>query len=509
MSEQESKSAGPDFAAGVPASSLPDGEAVRGHVGEDPVIVVRKADQIYAIGASCSHYGGPLNEGLIVGDTVRCPWHHACFDLKSGQALRPPALNPVTRWKVERRGDQVVVKDRLPEPARPTPKGRQPGRVVIIGGGAAGGAAASKLRREGFGGSITMISADSNAPYDRPNCSKDYLAGHAQEEWMPLWSDGYYRDQQIEIQLGKRAASIDVRQKKVALEGGDSISYDALLLATGADPVRLTFPGSDLPHVFTLRTLADSRAIIAASNGKMRAVVLGASFIGLEVAWSLRERGLEVHVIAPEQVPMDRILGPDVGRHIQRLHEGHGVVFHLGRTAKAIDRQSVTVSDDSKLGADVVVMGVGVRPTVRLAEGAGLAVDNGVVVDEYLATNAPGIYAAGDIARWPDPHTGEKIRVEHWVVAQRQGQVAAENILGARRRFDSVPFFWSQHYDVKVAYVGHAQRWDRAAIAGDIEKGDFRVDYFKDGRRLAVATVGRDLQSLQAEAEMERALSRA
>jgi NADPH-dependent 2,4-dienoyl-CoA reductase/sulfur reductase-like enzyme len=378
---------------------------------------------------------------------------------------------------------------------------------VIVGGGAAGGAAANKLRKEGFPGDITIISADSSAPYDRPNCSKEYLSGHALAEWMPLWGEDYYRDQQIDLKLNTRVQAIDARAKKAVLDGGQELAFDALLLATGADAIRLTFPGSDLPRVFTLRTIADSQKIIGACQDKKRALVLGASFIGLEVAWSLRERGLEVHVVAPEAVPMERVLGREVGGFIQRLHENHGVTFHLGLTAKAIERASAALSDGSQVEADVVVMGVGVRPSIRLAEDAGLKVENGVLVDEYLATSAPDIWAAGDIARWPDPHTGGRIRVEHWVVAERQGQTAALNILGDRVRFDAVPFFWSAHYDKTISYVGHASSWDRTEIDGDLVGGEFRVDYFKGGSRLAVATVGRDLQSLEAEAAMERSIA--
>jgi NADPH-dependent 2,4-dienoyl-CoA reductase/sulfur reductase-like enzyme len=406
------------------------------------------------------------------------------------------------RWKVEVRDGKVYVTDRLPERPRPKRSGAQPGRVVIIGGGAAGGAAANTLRREGFGGAITMISADADAPYDRPNCSKDYLAGHAPAEWMPLWGDDYYRDQGIDLRLNTRAAAIDPRGRAVTLEGGATVGYDALLLATGADPVRLPISGASLPHVFTLRTLSDSKRIIGAVEGKASAVVIGASFIGLEVAWSLIERKLDVHVVAPERTPMERTLGPEFGSFLKRLHESHGVRFHLGLTPVAVGPDSVTLSDGSALRADVVVMGVGVRPSTALAASAGLTTDDGVIVDEFLQA-APGIWVAGDIANWPDSRLGGRLRTEHWAVAQRQGQAAARNILGNRVRFDAVPFFWSAHYDVRIAYVGHARTWDRVVIDGDPGKSDFRVDYFSRGKKLAVATVGRDLESLRAEAELE------
>ena len=506
MSATPSETAGPDLASGVSTDSISEGRMLLGHVGEDAVLLARRGNAFFAIGATCSHYSGPLAEGLIVDDTVRCPWHHACFSLRTGEALHGPALGPVACWATEVRGDKVFVREKTePAPAVRFASTRgAPQKMVIVGGGGAGFAAAEMLRRQSFQGSIVVLSDDDAPPVDRPNLSKDYLAGSAPEDWVPLRGDDFYAEQHIDLRLSTTVAGIDVRAREVALGDGSKLGYDRLLLATGAEPVRLPLPGMDLPHVHTLRTLRDCRAIIAQAATARRAVVIGASFIGLEVAASLRTRAIEVHVVAPEKRPMERILGPQMGDFVRSLHEEHGVVFHLEDTATAIAAGRVTLKSGGTLEADLVVVGVGVRPRLALAEQAGLAIDRGVKVDACLETSAPGIFAAGDIARWPDPRSAAPIRVEHWVVAERQGQTAALNMLGAREKFAAVPFFWSQHYDVPINYVGHAETWDELAIDGDIAARDCVLRYKLGGRVLAVASIYRDLESLTAEAAMER-----
>jgi NADPH-dependent 2,4-dienoyl-CoA reductase/sulfur reductase-like enzyme/nitrite reductase/ring-hydroxylating ferredoxin subunit len=506
MADQKASPAGPDLSSGVMLSDF-SGDMLLGHVGDEEVLLVRSGAEIFAIDAHCSHYHGPLAEGVVDGEYVRCPWHHACFDLRTGEATRAPALNALAVWNVERDGERIVVKQKRDQP-KPRIKGvvDAPSRIVIVGGGAAGFAAAEMLRRQDYLGSIVMLSQEAAAPVDRPNLSKDYLAGGAPEDWLPLRPDEFYREAKIDLRLGVEVASIETKAKQVLLASGEGIPYDRLLLATGAEPVKLPIPGADQPHVHLLRSLKDCHAIIASAKDARRAVVIGASFIGLEVAASLRARDIEAHVVGLEQRPMERVLGAEMGDFVRALHEEHGVIFHLGDTVTSIDGKRASLKSGGVIEADLVVIGVGVKPRLALAEKAGLATDRGVKVDAYLETSVPGIYAAGDIARWPDRHSGQNIRVEHWVVAERQGQTAARNMLGQRELFDDVPFFWSQHYDVPINYVGHAEKWDKIEVDGEIGGRDCLVRYRSGGRVLAVASIYRDVASLEAEIAMEKAI---
>ena len=505
MGQDETKLTGPDLGQGIPTESLADGQMLVGHAHGKAVLLVRVGQEVFAVSPHCTHYNGPLAEGLLIGETVRCPWHHACFDVRTGEAVRAPALSPVTCWEVARDDGVIKVGEKR---AQPQPRTRieptaKPERIVIVGGGAAGFAAAEMLRRVGYGRSLVMLSSDSALPYDRPNLSKDYLAGTIPFDYVPLRDQSFYEENHIETQLGKTVVELDVRAHELLLSSGERVAYDRLLLATGAEPLRLTIPGAEQPHVKTLRSLADSDAIIDAAKTSNRAVVIGASFIGLEVAASFRARKLEVHVVAPDKRPMERILGPEMGDFIRTLHEEHGVIFHLETKPKAIDKM-VHLENGETIEADLVVVGIGVRPRLGLAENAGFDLDRGVAVDQYLETSVPGIFAAGDIARWPDPYSGENIRVEHWVVAERQGQAAALNMLGQRAPFSQVPFFWSQHYDVPINYVGHAEAWDEIQIDGDVMNKDCLLRFKRHGRVAAVASIFRDLQSLRAEVVMER-----
>jgi len=482
---------------GIPWADLADGASVLGKADGDDVLVVRVGNEAFAVGAACTHYSGPLAEGLVVGTTVRCPLHHACFDLRTGEALRAPAFNSLACWSVERRGDRVYIGAKR-DPVRPSARpATSPDSVVILGLGGAGAAAAEMLRRRGYDGPVTIIDEDPSAPVDRPNLSKDYLSGHAEPEWIPLWPEGFAEEHRITVRR-TRAKSLDLSGKRVVLEDGQVVRYEALILAMGAEPNHLNIPGA-----LVLRSFADANAIIKAAGHAKRAVVIGSSFIGLEVAASLRERGLAVDVVSQESRPLERVVDPRVSGMIRSLHEDHGVRFHMGAEVARIEPSQVTLRDGSTIDADLVIAGIGVKPRIALAQVAGLAVDNGVLVNEYLETSKPGVWAAGDIARWPDPHTGHRLRIEHWVVAERQGQVAADNVLGLKQRFDVVPYFWSQHYDMTVRYLGFSLPWQHVTIAGDLAAHHASVVY-RAGKTVGFASIDENRLNLKAEVAMER-----
>jgi nitrite reductase/ring-hydroxylating ferredoxin subunit/thioredoxin reductase len=461
MGSEKQELEGPDLTQGVPLDELGEGVILTGHANGEPVVVVRAGGEVFALDANCTHYGVPLGGGVVVDGTLRCPAHHSRFDLRTGEAVAAPALRPAGCWATEERDGRVFVTGKraatTAAPAIPSPAG-MPSSVVIVGAGAAGSACAEMLRREGFAGTVTMIDATPDGPVDRPNLSKDYLAGNAPEEWIPLFPPEWYAQNRIDLVLGTRVTGIDTAERRVKLMNGRTFEYDALLIATGSEPVRLPMSQREVPHLFYLRTLADSRAIIRAAENAKRAVVVGSSFIGLEVAASLRARGLHVDVVSQEALPLGSILGPELGWTLQRLHEDHGVKFHLKDGVAAIDAKTVTLKSGPAIEADLVVAGIGVRPGIALGQWAGLKVEGGIVVD---------------------------------------------NMLGRGERFAAAPFFWSTHYDVTVSYVGHAEKWDALEIDGDPRAHDCTAVYRKGGRPLAVATIARDRASLRAEAGME------
>lgn len=481
-------------------SDLNDGEMKEISAGETRILLARVGGEFHAVGAACTHYGAPLAEGALCGTRIVCPWHHACFDVATGALEEPPALDSLPRYEVRVEDGRVLVRVPLEAEDRVTPRmsrrdANDTRLFVILGAGAAGYAAAQTLREDGFRGRVALVTREDRAPYDRPNLSKDYLRGHAEPEWMPLRPEEFYREHDIGLLCGHEVTRVDASAKTITFGSGDTLTYDALLVATGGAPRRLNIPGSDLKNVCLLRGFNDADSLIETANRSKRCVVVGASFIGMEAAASLRARGLDVTVVAPSREPFEATLGPEIGALFRRVHEEHGVKFKLGSIVYRFEGTSaveaVTLEDGERIEADMVVAGVGVHPATALLEGVDLDEDGGVVVDAHMRA-ADGLYAAGDIASFPDPRTGKRVRIEHWRIAQQQGRVAAHNMAGKETAFDGVPFFWTRQFDTGLLYVGHASEWDEIIYAGDVAALDFLAFYVKDGRAVAVAGVNRD-----------------
>ena len=492
-----------DLMKGIPESDLADGKMLAGKVGKEDVLLARSGEEVFAVGAFCTHYHAPLADGLLVGNTIRCPWHHACFDLHTGSPTAAPALRTLPVFRTVRENGTIRVEPQHAEIPKPHVEGST-AHVVIIGAGAAGSAAANELRRLGHAGRVTLLTSEQRMPYDKPNLSKDYLVGKAPDVWLPLLTDEEYAERKIELRRGTIVASIDTAAHEVVLTGGERLAYDRLILATGGFPRRFDAAVDPLKRALYLRTWDDAVAVREAARNAKRAVIIGASFIGLELAASLRELGLDVTVVGREERPLERPLGNKVAEFLYRTHVGHGVTFHLGRMPAEITATAVRLDDGTVLQADLVAAGLGVILDIKLATDAGLAVDNGVVVDQHLRTSVPDIYAAGDIANYPDQGTGARVRVEHWAAAARQGQYAARNAMGIAEPFTPIPFFWSQHYDLSLSYVGHATRTDDVEIVGAFEDSNAGAIYRENGRITAVVTLYRDDLSLAVEAAMER-----
>ncbi len=484
-------------------SLLNDGDMKRLELEGKPVVITRVDGTYYAFGGNCPHYGAPLNEGLLKGHTLMCPWHHACFDVRTAVRLEPPALNDLARFPTHIKDGQVIVS--LPNDNERQPQGGVDGSdertFVIVGGGAAGNSAAEQLRRAGYRGKIIILSAVSDVPLDRPNLSKDYLSGKAKPEWMPLRDADWYAKRDIELRLDTRVSAVHPDKHSLLLETGESLNYDKLLLATGATPRQLkNTPGTDLNKVFLLREQGDADAIIQAAEGAKNAVIIGASFIALEVAASLAKgRDLSVTVIGIEAVPFERVFGAEIGKLFQKEHEANGVHFHLSSEVEQITGQdgqveSVLLKSGERLPADLVVIGVGVQPNTAYLQNAGLkleAKDSSVRVNHHLQTSDVDIFASGDIARYETGADSE--RIEHWRVAQQHGIVAANVMLGGDDEVGAhVPFFWTEQWKLNVVYVGHATQWDEIIIRGNLDDKDFIAFYVAGGKLSAAAGSGRD-----------------
>jgi 3-phenylpropionate/trans-cinnamate dioxygenase ferredoxin reductase component len=362
-------------------------------------------------------------------------------------------------------------------------------KFVLVGASLAGAKAAETLRSEGFDGRLVMVGAEQQRPYERPPLSKDYLRGEVGREKVYVHDEGYYAEREIELLLGRTAEGLDTAARQLRLDDGTRLDYDRLLLATGAEPRRLSIPGGELDGVLYLRSVEDSDALRERLDRGGSVVVVGAGWIGAEVAASARQRGLEVTLVEPASVPLERVLGTEVGSIYRDIHADHGVRMLLGTGVAAFEGagavERVRTSDGDGLDCDFVVVGVGVQPRTQLATAAGLAVDNGILVDEQLATDAPGVFAAGDVANARHPLYGERIRVEHWANALHQGPVAARNMLGGSEPYDNVPYFFSDQYDVGMEYAGFARAWDRVVFRGDPASREFIAFWLVEDRVVA------------------------
>lgn len=473
---------------------LVDGQMLLTEVEGTAVLLARHAGRFYALGATCPHHGAPLAEGTLENGRLTCPWHASVFDITSGDLIEPPALNALPRFEVHVEGDAVYV--RVPEEV---PKARtlwmahrdrlsDDRTFILVGGGAAAEAAAESLRQCGFQGRLLLISHDLHPPYDRTYASKQYLAGQLADSRMPLRDEAFYREYEIEW-LHRRVVDLDVPQRQLTLEDGQTFSADAILVATGGIPRTLDVPGADLKGILTLRTWEDSRQIRAALHSTERIVMVGGSFIALEAAASLASEELLITVVARENVPFERIFGADVGQAFQRLHEHHGIRFRLGHSVRAFFGEdhvrSVELDDGSRLDADLVVLGLGVRPATDFLRGVPLNADGSVNVDENLKL-ADGVYAAGDIACYPDLRTQQRVRIEHWRLALQHGRKAGQQMVQWGTPFQSVPFFWTRHFGETFDYAGHAAEWDEVLLHGDLATRQFTAFYARADRLLAM-----------------------
>ncbi|MGJ3253899.1 MAG: FAD-dependent oxidoreductase [Elainellaceae cyanobacterium] len=484
-------------------NDLHDGEMKQVLVDQTPVLLARVGDEFYASGANCTHYGAPLARGALTGTRVVCPWHNACFDVTTGEQQQPPGLDDLPQFQVHVNNGNVAVTvpDEAPRQQPPPMASYDPDadpRVfVVIGAGAAGINAVETLRKDGFQGRVIMVTADDELPYDRTKASKQYLSGNASENSMLLRSPDFYKDHDIEVWTGRWVTRVEPRTHQIEFADGMTMGYDALLLATGGKAKQLDAPGIDLENIFTLRSYEDADAIIDAAEHASTAVVIGSSFIGMEAAAALVQHDVDVTVISPESAPFEMILGRDLGQFFQQVHDDHGVKFKLGTKATQFEGagnvETVILDTDERIAADMVVVGVGVQPATDILRDLQLDErDRSVPTDQYLQVTRD-LYAAGDIARFPDWRTGEAVRIEHWRLAAQHGRIAAHNMMGKAVRFAGVPFFWTTQFDVRLRYVGHAEHWDEIFIDGDLSSKEFIVFYITDNQLMAAAGSNRDM----------------
>ncbi len=477
-------------------NDLQDGEMKEVAVGETKVLLTRVKGKYHAIGGICTHYGGHLAEGVLCCGRVLCPWHQSAFSVISGDLEEVPGLDAVPRFEVRIEGENVIVQvpegssdRRTMSMSRLDPQ-KDKRTFVILGAGGAGIAAAETLRQDGFQGQIVMISKDSFLPYDRPEVSKGYLKGDSPKEGMLWRSSEFYQEHGIKVLLSREVTEVDVNARIAKFRQGSSLKYDTLLLATGGIARHLRVRGERLANIFTLRSMDDADQIAAAAANSAHAVCVGGSFIAMEVAQSLVKRGVKVTVVAPGSVPFKYTLGPEIGRMWQQIHEEHGVSFRMGARVARFDGEvsvrTVVLDDGAQLEADMVVVGVGAEPATNFLKGVQLNVGGTLTVDQQMRVRE-GLYAAGDITRFPDWRTGELIRIEHWRLALQQGRIAAHNMAGKSVEYTGVPFFWTDQFDTMMQYVGYVNGWEEIIYQGSPTERSFLAFFVKSNQVLAAA----------------------
>ena len=520
----------PDFVRVAAASDLAEGEMRQVSADGTDVLLARVGDRFHACTAFCTHYGAPLATGVLSGTTVVCPWHHAMFDVATGALEQPPALDALRTFEVKVDGDDVLVlvPDDADAHGAGVPYCKSDGRLrsmarldaeadgrlfLILGAGAAAQAAAEELRASGYAGRLVMVTQEHRPPYDRTKLSKGYLAGDAGDDALLLREGAFYERYGIEVWTERTVTGLDPERRTVAFEGRPPVTYDACLVATGGAPRRLSMEGRDLDGVLLLRSWRDARRIVDRVGGARSVGVIGASFIGMEAASDLAARGLKVTVFGAEDVPFAGVLGPEVGAVFRAAAEEKGVRFRLGAGVDRIQEREDglrVIVGPNRCDVDVVLMGVGVEPATGFLRGAPFRRQDGGLETDATLKLADGLYAAGDVAAFPYGPSGERVRIEHWRLAQQHGRLAAYNMLGDADptvrplSFQDVPFFWTGQFGLSLRYVGHAEAWDEVVVNGSLDEREFVAAYVRDGVVRALAAVGRDRDAAAFHALMAR-----
>lgn len=499
------------------ASLLPPGHKHQIDHGDYKVLLTNVGGEVFAVESKCSHFGLPLENAALHGHSLRCPFHHACFDVRNGKQLEAPGMDGIATFAVEVREGEIYLAAE-PDPAfapalseasrARAEEGQSHYPYVIVGGGIAAANAVYGIREYDREKPIALLTREDLPPYDRTHVSKALMGGGKEEaKDLVLHTEEFYQKMGVTLLEKTTVERINLEHKTIATDS-ISLTYDKVLLATGGTP--RTLPGAEGHNVYTVRNAHDGHALREMVEEGTKVIIVGGSFIGLETAMSLGKKGADITIVAPEELPLARVFGTEVGAYVKQLHEDAGVKFRLGRTtSKFYDEKglvnTVELDNGEQLPADIVVIGIGVKPATSFVEGLALDKDGGIEVDNHLAVNAEGVWAAGDIARYPDREGS--LRIEHWKVAAQQGRVAGRNMAGAEEPYTMLPFFWSNQQGVNFRYAGHGKDWDNIIFDGTPGEGPFLAFYLQGDHVQAILGVKRDAEtaviaSLLAEGEL-------